>query len=200
MVPMPSANTSLYFFTKTSTRAWLLDSRAVRQQFSNQVGNVPTSYLQTSLDLLLELLLSPALLLENHIVLVWLSDRLLQYVPQCKFLDVKAEGTAFSGTSENSFWYVAWKIMETAAPVSISLLRRQPLIVLSTVIGCTDLLPSFILYNGSSESVSLFSTTCSVPTHLVPLFGWVLFLGSAGHCCLTFAKCLSYNKYYNWLS
>ena len=60
-----------------------------------------------------------------------------------------------SGTSENNFWHTVCEIIETAAPVSTSMLRILPLISMSTVIECILLVESCILNNGSSESVSL---------------------------------------------
>ena len=68
--------------------------------------------------------------------------------------------------------------METAAPVSTSILRTLPLISI-TVIGCTALDESFILNNGNSESVSLSFSSWPVSTQLVAPLCWCDFFLAA---------------------
>ena len=92
---------------------------------------------------------------------------------------LRCRDAGFTGTSEKSFWYVALEIMETAAPVSTSILRTLPLISISTVIGCTALDESFILNSGNSESVSLSFSGWPVSTQLVAPLCWCDFFLAA---------------------
>ena len=74
---------------------------------------------------------------------------------------------------EKSFWYVAFEMIEMAAPVSTSMAKSCSRTLTSTVIGCDTL--SLILNTGSSSS----SSFCwSDPIQLVLPRGFLLGFGS----------------------